>query len=165
MNRRLLMTLACAAALSAPLAVTSAHAQDASIGPLRLKNAWARPTPPAAPTGGGYVTISNTGAKPDRLIGGSTAVAQRLEIHEMSMDGPVMRMRKLDAGLAVPAGGAVELKPGGFHLMFIGLKTPLKVGDKVPVTLRFENAGEVKMQFVVRMPPAAGGHAQHGMEH
>lgn len=156
MHRRSLIALASALAVTV---ATPVLAHDFKVGPIEIKHPWARPTPPGAPTGGGYFTLVNTGTTPDRLLGGSTPAAGRLEVHEMSMDGGIMRMRKLDKGLAVPAGGTVELKPGGLHIMLIGLKAPLKVGDRVPATLRFEKAGEVKIQFQVQTPPTPGaGH-------
>lgn len=161
MFRRTFFALATAAALAAAV---PALAHDTKAGALQIKHPWIRPTPPGAPTGGGYLTIVNTGPKPDRLLGGSTQAAARLEVHEMSMDGAIMRMRKLDDGVAIPPGGTVELKPGGMHIMLIGLKAPLKVGDRVPAILRFERAGEVKVEFAVETPPApaaARGHMEH----
>jgi copper(I)-binding protein len=96
------------------------------------------------------LTLSNLGAAPDRLLGGATPVASQVEVHEMSMDGGVMRMRPVSGGLVIPAGGTVALKPGGYHIMLIGLKTPLTAGTMVPLTLRFEKAGLVKLQVPVR---------------
>jgi copper(I)-binding protein len=137
-----------------------AHAQHK--GDLQLEKPWARATPPGASVGGGYLVIRNKGAAGDRLVGASSPAAARMEIHEMAMEKDVMRMREVK-GLDVPAKGAVELKPGGFHLMFMELKAPLKAGDKVPVTLRFEKAGEVKSEFAVEAMGAGAGHAaKHG---
>lgn len=156
MHRRHLLSLAAAVVLAA---AAPALAKDVKAGPLRIENPWARPTPPGAPTGGAYMTIVNTGAQADRLVGGASPVAARLEVHEMSMDGGVMRMRKLD-GLTIPPGASVALKPGGHHVMLIGLKRPLKIGETVPATLRFEKAGEVAVEFTVQPPPAPA-HAHH----
>lgn len=161
MLRRTLFALAAAAALTAAV---PALAHDFKAGPIQIKHPWIRPTPPGAPTGGGYATLVNTGSTPDRLLGGSTPAAGRLEVHEMSMDGSIMRMRKLDNGVAIPPGGTVELKPGAYHFMLIGLKAQLKVGDRVPAVLRFEKAGEVKVEFTVEtpaMPTSAHGHMEH----
>ncbi|MBS0336473.1 MAG: copper chaperone PCu(A)C [Proteobacteria bacterium] len=133
-----------------------AHAQ--SKGDLQIEKPWARATPPGASVGGGYLTIRNKGAAGDRLVGVSSPVSARVEMHEMAMEKDIMRMREVK-GVDVPAKGAVELKPGGFHLMFIELKAPLKAGDKVPVTLRFEKAGEVKAEFAVE--PMGGHPAKH----
>ena len=122
---------------------------------VRVEGAWARPTVPGQQAGGGYVTL--TSAVADRLVGGSTAAAQRLELHTMSMQGDVMQMRQIDA-IELPAGRTVELKPGGLHLMFIGITKPLTAGSKLPVTLRFEKAGEMKVEFDVAQRPAAAAH-------
>jgi periplasmic copper chaperone A len=129
------------------LAAVSAFAQ------VSVEGAWARPTVPGQQGGGGYVTL--TSATGDRLLGGSTPVAQQLELHTMSMQGDVMQMRQVEA-IDLPAGKKVELKSGGLHIMFTGLKQPLALGSKLPVTLKFEKAGEVKVEFVVasRAAPA-----------
>jgi copper(I)-binding protein len=95
------------------------------------------------------MTITNHGASEDRLIGGSTPAAARVEIHEMSMDGGVMRMRKVPGGLAIPEGQTVTLAPGGYHVMFIGLKAPFATGERIPTTLRFQKAGAVTVDFEV----------------
>ena len=88
------------------------------------------------------------------FLGGSTALAERFELHTMAMKGDVMEMRQIDA-IELPAGKTVELKPGGLHVMFIGLKQPLTIGSKVPVMLKFEKAGDVKVEFdVMSRPPA-----------
>lgn len=119
-----------------------------SKGDIEIEKPWARATPPGAAVGGGYLTIRNNGPAGDRLVGVSSPVSARVEMHEMKMDKDVMRMREVK-GVEVPAKGAVEFKPGGFHLMFMELKAPLKQGDKVPVTLRFEKTGEVKAELAV----------------
>jgi copper(I)-binding protein len=122
---------------------------------VTVEGAWARPTVAGQQAGGGYLSI--TSDKADRLLGGSTPVAQRVELHTMSMKGDVMEMRQVDA-IELPAGRKVELKPGGLHVMFIGLKQPLALGTKVPVTLRLEKGGEVKTEFEVMSRPAAPVH-------
>jgi copper(I)-binding protein len=124
---------------------------------VTVEGAWARPTVAGQQAGGGYLSI--TSAKADRLLGGSTPVAQRFELHTMSMKGDVMEMRQVDA-IELPAGKKVELKPGGLHVMFMGLKEPLKAGSKLPVTLKLEKTGEVKVEFDVqaRAPEAAHKH-------
>ena len=115
-----------------------------------------------ASVGGGYLTVRNAGAA-DRLLGASSPVAERTELHEMVMEKDVMRMREVK-GVDVPARGALELKPGAHHLMFMELKKQLKQGDKVPVTLKFEKAGEVKVELTVEAL-AAGGSKHGGMKH
>lgn len=141
------------------------HAQaghGAMTGEIAVEGAWTRAIPPNAQVAGGFVTLSNTGAADDRLIGGSSPYAERLEVHEMSMDGDVMKMRPLTEGLAVPAGGSVELKPGGYHIMLLGLKHPLKEGEAVDATLTFEKAGDLPVTFKVEVIGAKGTQHQHG---
>jgi copper(I)-binding protein len=132
-----------------------AFAAFASLAQVRVEGAWARPTVPGQQGGGGYLTLTSPVA--DRLVGGSTPAAQRLELHTMSMQGDVMQMRQIDA-IELPAGRKVELKPGGLHVMFIGIAQPLTLGSKVPVTLRFEKAGEVKVEFEVAQRPSPAQH-------
>src|SRR5205807_9533046 len=105
---------------------------------------------------GGYLTIENKGSAPDRLIGGTGEVAGKIEVHEMSMKDGVMTMRFLDKGLAIEPGKTVKLAPGGYHLMMLDLKSPLKQGDKVPVTLDFEKAGKVTVSLDVQGVGAQG---------
>jgi len=118
---------------------------------------WARSTATGQKAGGGFMTLKG-GAQADRLLGGSTPLAERVELHTMSMDGNVMRMRQVE-GIDVPAGQTVALAPGGLHVMFMGLKEELKPGAKVPLTLNFERAGTVQVQVEVRdrAAPAPGG--------
>lgn len=142
------------AVLLCALAAGIAFAQ--SKGDLQLEKPWARATPPGASVGGGYLVIRNKGAAGDRLVGVSSPVSARMEMHEMAMERDIMRMREVK-GFDVPAKGSVELKPGGFHLMFIDLKAPLKPGDKVPVTLRFEKAGEIKAELEVESMGSGSG--------
>jgi hypothetical protein len=122
---------------------------------IKAEGAWARPTVVGQQAGGGFLML--TSASADRLLGGSTPLAERLELHSMAMKGDVMQMRQIDA-IALPAGKPVRLEPGGLHLMFIGLKQPLALGGKVPVTLKFEKAGEVKVEFDVAVRAAAPAH-------
>jgi copper(I)-binding protein len=127
----------------------------AALAQVKVEGAWARPTVAGQQGGGGYMTITSTAA--DRIVGGSTPVAQRFELHTMSMKGDVMEMRQVES-IELPAGKKVELKPGGLHVMFIGLKEPLKLGSKVPVTLKLEKGGEVKVDFDVASRPATPAH-------
>jgi periplasmic copper chaperone A len=126
-----------------------AAAQDTSIGSIAIAHPWARATPPGAKVGGGYFNLTNTGDQPDRLMSLTAGISDHAEVHEMSMKDGIMSMRELPAGLAVPAHGTVELKPGSFHVMFVGLKQPLKQGDHFSGTLTFEKAGSVTVDFVV----------------
>ena len=121
-----------------------------AIAQVKVEGAWARPTVPGQQGGGGFLTITSSAG--DRLVGGSTPAAQRFELHTMAMKGDVMEMRQIDV-VDLPAGKTVELKPGGLHVMFIGLTQPLALGSKVPVTLKFEKAGELKVDFEVVSRP------------
>lgn len=134
-------------ALCAGLALAGA-AWAQKKGELEIDHPWARATPPGASVGGGFATVRNSGDAVDKLIGASSPAADHVELHVMSMDNGVMRMRQVPS-FEVPARGELTLKPGGNHLMFLGLKRPLKPGEKVPVKLRFEKAGEVQVQLEV----------------
>ena len=143
------------------LLASTASAQDATAA-VGIENAWARPTAAGQKVGGAYVTLKG-GSRPDRLIGASAAMAERVELHSMSMDGDVMRMRQVE-DIEVPAGQRVELKPGGLHLMLMGLKQALPAGTRLPLKLRFERAGELTVEMSVRAPgeaAAGGGGHQH----
>ena len=137
----------------------AAMADDAmepvKAGDLTLSNAFTRATLPGAKVAGGYLTIANSSKDADRLIGGTSPAAARVEVHEMKMDGNVMQMRQLKDGLEIPAEGSAELSPGGLHLMLIDIAKPLKEGEMVPVTLEFAKAGKVDVQFMVGAANAA----------
>ena len=132
------------------LCAAPARAQEVKAGDLVITQAWTRATPNGAKIGGGFLTIENKGSTPDRLIGGSTDAASKIEVHEMAMKDGVMTMRPLDNGLTIDAGKTMKLAPGGYHLMMFDLKDQLKQGDTVPVTLKFEKAGEVKVSLAVQ---------------
>src|SRR5882757_8140711 len=153
------------AVLFATLLAAPARAQEVRAGDLVITQAWSRATPGGAKVAGGYLTIENKGTAADRLIGGSVDVAARVEVHEMAMNNGVMTMRQLDSGLAIEPGKTVKLAPGGYHLMMLDIKSPLKQGDKVPVTLEFEKAGKVTLSLDVQgvgaqAPAGAGGHME-----
>jgi copper(I)-binding protein len=152
---KLLRTLA-HAALFAALFVAPVRAEEVKAGDLVITQAWSRATPGGAKIGGGYLTIENKGTVADRLIGGSGDVADKIEVHEMAMNNGVMTMRPLDKGLVIEPGKTVKLAPGGYHLMMFDLKSPLKQGDKVPLTLEFEKAGKVKLSLDVQGVGAQG---------
>lgn len=134
--------------------VGGVFSQETKLGDLIIQHTSIRPTPPKAPVSGGYMTIKNTGSASDWLIGGSVSFAKKVEVHEMKMDGDIMKMRRLADGLEIPAGGEVTLKPGGLHIMFMKLSERMKVGDKHMVKLMFKNAGEVEIEFAVKKPMA-----------
>jgi copper(I)-binding protein len=128
-----------------------------------LSNGWTRAAGQGA-QGVGFVTIRNTGSEADTLVAASSPAAGRVELHTSLREGDVMRMRPVE-NVPVPAGGSVTLAPGGLHMMMMGLTRPLAVGQVVPVTLRFERAGQVTVNMAVqsagaRTPTAMPGH-QH----
>ena len=142
-----------------------ARSQEIKAGDLVITQPWSRATPGGAKIAGGFLTIENKGAAPDRLISGSGDFAGKVEIHEMAMNNGVMTMRPLDKGLAIEPGKTVKLAPGGYHLMLMDLKNPLKQGDKVPLTLEFEKAGKVTLSLDVQgvgaQGPAGGERGGH----
>jgi copper(I)-binding protein len=154
--RMLSLALVVSAVIAVCLLAPCARAEDVKVGDLVITQAWSRATPGGAKTGGGYLTIENKGAASDRLIGGSADVAGKIEVHEMAMNNGVMTMRPLDKGLTIEPGKTVKLAPGGYHLMMSDLKSPLKRGDKLPVTLEFEKAGKVTVSLDVQGVGAQG---------
>ena len=124
----------------------------------KVEAAWARPTVNGQAGGGGFLKITG-GSSADKLVGVSAPVSKTTELHTMEMDGNVMRMRPIEA-IDIPAGQTVELKPGGNHVMFMGLTQTLKAGARFPLTLKFEKAGEVKVdvQVATQAPAAGPGH-------
>ena len=158
----MLRTSLVAAVILAGTWVVPAAAEDVVAGGLKISTAWVRATPKGAPVGGGYLTIKNTGGTPDRLLGGSSDVCSRFEIHEMGMDHGVMKMRPLSKGLEIKPGQTVELKPGGYHFMFVGLKKPFEEGQHIKATLKFEKAGDIPIDFAVEGMGAQTGGASSG---
>jgi copper(I)-binding protein len=143
-------------------------AQQFSAGGIVVEKPWARATPKGASVGAGYLTIRNKGAVADRLMGGTADFAASVEPHQMSMKDGVMTMRLLPDGIEIPPNGVVMLAPGGYHLMFQGLKRPLAKGDKVEATLNFEHAGSLPVDFAVgaigAMSPAGARPAVDSMK-
>lgn len=132
-----------------------------AAGDLEITGAFTRATLPAAKVAGGYLTIENRGATPERLLGGSTEVAERLEIHQMEMDGDTMKMSRIEDGLEIPPGQTVTLAPGGFHLMLLGLVSPFTEGECLEVTLQFEQVGEVPVVLNIGGIAADAAPAEH----
>ncbi|MFM6986743.1 MAG: copper chaperone PCu(A)C [Hydrogenophaga sp.] len=163
MNRRHCLVLSWAVLTSGGL-----HAHDFKAGELRIDHPYATPTRPGLSTGAVYFrSIRNTGAEADRLMSASTPVAGRVEVHRMRIlagaQGEVMQMRAVSS-LEIPAGATVAMKhgmPDGYHLMLIGLKAPLKDGDRFPITLNFEKAGTHEVKVWVQVPRARSGDAHH----
>ena len=144
------------------LALSSAPAlaEDYKLKNLVIDHPYARATPPGATTGGAYVTVENKGATPDKLLAASTPAAKFVEIHQMSMNGGMMTMRAVQ-GIEIKAGARIELKPGGYHLMLLDLKKPLRTGAKIPLTLVFEKAGKLEVSAWVEDMTAEAMHPKH----
>ena len=140
----------------------AAFAADVKAGDLVITQPWSRATPGGAKTGAGYLTIENKGGAPDRLVAVSGDIAGRIEVHEMAVNNGVMTMRPLEKGLVIEPGKTVALAPGGYHLMLMELKSPLKQGDKLPVTLEFEKAGKVAVTLEVQAVGAKGPGGEGG---
>lgn len=159
-----LKLLAVLAALGAPVMATADDAMPmmapVTQNALTLTDGYAHATLPNQPVAGGFVTIANAGDADDRLVAASSDIAGVMQVHTMAMDGDVMVMRELADGLPLPAGETVVLQPGGLHIMFMQLNSPLMAGETVPVTLTFENAGEVAVVLPIRNKMAGG--MQHG---
>ena len=131
------------------LVADTAAGHEFAVGDLIITHPWARVTATANVPGVGYLAIENTGTDDDRLLGAASPVVARVELHRTVIEDGIARMRPPPDGLALPAGAIIELAPGGYHLMLTGLTAPLTTGARVPLTLRFERAGEVAIEIVV----------------
>ena len=127
---------------------------------VEIEKPWIRASAPGAKTAAGYMTIRNKSPQPDRLVGGASELAAKLETHVHLRDGDILRMREVK-GYDIPARGSFELKPGGAHLMLVDIKRPLEEGDNVPVTLKFERAGELTVEFHVGRLTASSSQHKH----
>ncbi|MBS9719129.1 copper chaperone PCu(A)C [Tianweitania sp. BSSL-BM11] len=161
-----------AAGLGAALLLAAspfASAHEYKAGSLEIGHPWSRATPPGAKVAAGYLSIKNTGDTADRLVSVTSAISDKGEIHQMSVDSNtgVMTMRPVDGGVEIPAGETVTLEPGGYHLMFVGLKQPAKKGEGFEGTLTFEKAGSVEVKYAVEaIGGKPGGKMDHGaMDH
>ncbi len=155
LDRRFLVLVLAAAALTG-----AAQAHGFTAGVLKISYPWSRPAALGG-NGAGFLTVTNPGKTADVLIAAASPVAQRVEIHESMVMGGKAMMHPRPGGMPVPAGGKAEMKPGSWHLMFIGLKQPLKAGDRFPATLTFRKAGKVQVEFVVQAMPPAADEAPH----
>lgn len=169
---RLLITLTTAVAVLAGLAMVPARGQEYTAGKIKITQVWVPQPPAGSQVAGGFMTIRNEGDQADTLTGGSAVVAGRLEIHEMAVEGGVMKMRELKPGLVIKPGETVALKPGSYHVMMMDLKDRPAVGNTVKGTLVFEKSGTVDVEYKVepagtRVPGqaatsgSAGGHDHH----
>jgi copper(I)-binding protein len=157
------MILRAALLSAAVLALASpAGAHEYRVGNLTIGHPWTRAIGSSAPTAAGYLSLANKGTETDRLVSAETPMASRVEMHEMSMTDGIMRMRPLQGGIPVPPGGTVWLRPGGLHLMLVGPEGAFVQGNRVPLTLHFERAGEVTVELEVAAAgarnPGQGGH-------
>ena len=125
----------------------SIQAQEAKVGSIKIENAYVRATAPGQPAAGAFMKIENSGSA-DQLVSASSPAAGEVQLHQMSMEGNVMKMGQVK-DIAVPANGSVDLKPGGYHIMLMNIKAPLKAGETVPVKLKFAKAGEVEVKLPV----------------
>jgi copper(I)-binding protein len=144
------------AALALTLAGTATFAHEYKAGPLKIGHPWSRATPAGAKVGGGYLSIENTGTTADRLVAVSVPFTGHSEMHEMATANGVMTMRPLDRGVEIAPGATVTFKPGGYHIMFMDLKQPLKQDERLKGTLTFEKAGTVEVDFKVESMGAKG---------
>ena len=141
-----------------------AMATEQVAGDLKLSAPWVRASVPGQVNGAGYVQIDNKANLADKLVSASTTGVNRVELHTIITENGVAKMREV-TGIEVPASGAVKLAPGGYHIMFLGLTEPFKAGGTLPVTLNFEKAGEVKVNFEIKPatynPGSAASHGSH----
>ncbi|MGN6865431.1 copper chaperone PCu(A)C [Neisseria sp. P0020.S003] len=137
-------------------------ATSVSAAGIHIEDGWARSTVEGMKMGGAFMKIHNDEAKKDFLVGGSSPVAERIEVHTHVNDNGVMRMREVKGGIPLEEKGVTELKPGSYHVMFMGLKKTLKEGEKVPVTLKFKNAKPQTVQLEVKTAPQSGMDHGHG---
>ncbi len=164
--RKTLLTLAALCGLS-----TAALAHEYEAGSLHIVHPWARAMPAAAPTAAAYLTVRNQGEAADRLLGADTPRAETVELHRHVHADGLMKMEPVEGGLEIPAGGELKVAPGGYHLMLFGLKEPLADGQRFPMTLHFQQAGDVTVDIAVQKddPTPAGatpaGAAHDGMAH
>lgn len=144
------------AVLALSAIASAANANDYTLGELRITQPWAKASLKGVPNSAAYLTITNAGDTDDTLVAASTGVSRAVEIHTMTMKDGVMRMRRLEGGVTLPAGQTIALKPGGKHIMLIGLKDRLEAGASFELTLTFEKAGEKRIDVMVgEQPPAA----------
>ena len=144
-----------AALLLLPLLV---QAHNHEKGDIQIRHPWSRATAPGAKVAAGYMELRNSGAQPDRLLSAEPPVAKRVEMHVARRDGEVMKMRQVQS-FEVPARERYEMRPGGSHLMLVDIARPLKKGERFPLKLRFERAGEIEVQ--VEVQDLGARHAHH----
>jgi periplasmic copper chaperone A len=148
------VTFAAALTLGAVFSFSDAQAHEIKIGDLVIGHPWARQSPMGADVAAGFMTITNNGKEADRLVKATASVAPTVQLHEMKMEGDVMKMSEVPGGIVIPPGATVELKPMSLHIMFMDLKAPIKEGEVITGTLTFEKAGAVNVEYEVMAPNA-----------
>jgi len=146
------------------LSAAQVQAGDYDVGAIHIGDTWARATPKGASAAAGYLTVTNNGTAPDRLSCTSSDASAKCQIHSMTMENGVMKMRPVDGGLEIKPGETVTLKPASVHVMFLGLNRPLEAGKTVTATLQFDKAGKVEVEFPIAAigAPAPGAAAGGG---
>lgn len=139
-----------------PGAPGAASSSNYTLGGIEIGSPWARASSHATGDGGGFFTLANKGAVPDRLVAASSPAAERVEIHAIKVEGGDLRMRQRENGLVLPPGTTLTLKPRGYHLLLVGLKTPLEEGARAAVTLTFEHAGSIDIELIAAAPGPVG---------
>ena len=134
--------------------VPALAADPIKVGALEITGPFTRATLPGAQVGAGFMTITNTGKEEDRLVKATASITSTVQLHEMKMEGDVMKMSEVPGGIVIPPGATVELKPKSLHVMFMDLKAPVKEGETITGTLTFEKAGTVDVDYDVMAPNA-----------
>jgi copper(I)-binding protein len=162
---RFIRVAAIMAALLVPTAVAVSFGHEVKKGDILLTELWSRATPPGAKVAAGFFTIENTGSEADRLVGITTPLG-KAEVHQTAEVNGVSTMRPLEGGVSIAPGQKVTLAPGGLHVMITELKEPLKEGNMLPLTLRFQKAGEIDATLHIRPPgaPAPGDAGARGRD-
>lgn len=143
----------------------SASAHDYKQGPIAIGHPWARSTAEGVKTGAAYISLENTGAEADTFVSAESPVSEKTQIHETRREGDVMKMREIEGGVSLPAGTTVTFKPGGYHIMLLGLKQKLDEGQSIPLTLTFAKAGSIQVDVHVEKtaPNESSTMQDHGM--
>ena len=150
MTRRSAMLLALAGITLAAPSALSAH--EYKVGTLLIEHPWSRPSPMASNVSAGFLKITNTGQEDDRLVKATAEISPKVQLHDMKMEGDMMKMVELPEGIVIPAGKTVELKPKSLHIMFMDVKSQPVDGSVFKATLVFEKAGELAIDFMVETP-------------
>lgn len=156
-----IFTRATVALAAIALSATLAFAHGYKLGNLEIKHPWAKATVPGQPVAGGFLSVVNSGSEPDRLVKVTSDVSGMIQLHEMKVEDGVMKMNEIPGGIEVAPGATVELKPGGLHVMFMGIKAPFKEGETVKAVLTFEKAGDVAVEFKIEAAKGTDAHKNH----